>query len=143
MSTIGLCKDTKVARLVLREGGVERLNQFPNVWSRSFSRRDRIRTVGETYANWLVDVQHIGIVVEAEGVVHRCGIGSTVREVTWTILLKQTYHRAAAGTSIEPRSERCCGGILSCFEKPSEFSNFTARINEQLTRTTCSCLYRR
>jgi hypothetical protein len=143
MTTIRFREDAKVPRFILRERRIEGLNQFPYVRSCRLSRRDRVGTVGEPYTNGLVDVQHVRIVVEAEGVVDRRGTGATQGKFAWAVFLEEPYHRAAARTPIKPRSERSCGGILSCFEKPGPFSDMTVRSDEKLTRTTCSCSCRR
>jgi hypothetical protein len=108
MTTIRFREDAKIARFILSKRRIEGLNQLPHVRSCGLSRCDRVSTVTEPYSHGLIYINYVGIVVEAESVVDRCGTGATWGKFAWTVLLEEANHRAAARTSVEPRSERSC-----------------------------------
>lgn len=65
VTTVALSEETKITVLVLWELSVESLQQLPDVGGCGDSRCDRVGTVAETDADWLINIQHVGIVVPA------------------------------------------------------------------------------
>ena len=68
VAAVGFGEDAEVAVLVLGELGVEGLDEGPDVGSGSDGGSDLIVAVGETGADRLVDIQHVGELVEGIGV---------------------------------------------------------------------------
>ena len=71
VAAVALSEDAEVAVLVLGKLGVEGLDESPDIGSGSDSGSDLIITVGEAGAYWLVDVEHVGELVERVGVQRR------------------------------------------------------------------------
>lgn len=94
MASIRLCKDAKVARLILREGGIEGLEKLPHDWRSCLSGVNAVvsTAIGEASANRLVNINHVGVVVETVCVVDRRGIKSTEVEFTRSVLLESSDH---------------------------------------------------
>jgi hypothetical protein len=65
MSTIRFGEDAKVAVLILWELCKEGLEQFPDVRSSGNSGGHRIGAVRESCPNWLIDIEHIRVLIKA------------------------------------------------------------------------------
>ena len=87
MSAIRFCENTKVAVFVLGKLCVKSLQQSPHVGCSGDSAGDFVIAVRETGADGLIDVEHIGITVEAVGIEGRC-IG-TIHEMAWTFMIRR------------------------------------------------------
>ena len=73
--------------------------------------------VTEACANWLGDVQHVGDIVPAVGVIVRRQV---VVQHARSILLKQTNKTVRAWTTIKPESKRVLIWVIAGLEEPVE-----------------------
>ena len=90
MPTVTFGEDSKVAVLVLGELRIECLQKLPDKWGRCDGGCDLVIAVGETGADWLVDIEHV--CKRVEGVRVQRGSRLAIDEVTWPIFLEQTDH---------------------------------------------------
>lgn len=116
MSSVALREDAEVPIFVLGKLCVEGLQQRPNIRSSGDGAGDLIIAIGETSTNRLINIQHVGVAVEAVRVKRRRA--SAINEMAWTVLLEEADHTAAARASIEPSGKWCCSWITSSLEEP-------------------------
>lgn len=86
MPTIRLCKQTKVTILVSRKEVEEGLDQVPDIWSCTRCRVHVLRSIREANPDWLINVEHIGIFIEAMRVMRWCRL-SSIGKYTWAVFL--------------------------------------------------------
>lgn len=76
--------------------------------------------VTEAGANRLGDVQHVGDVVPAVGVV--CSREVIIDEAR-SILLKEANERVRSRSSVQPQGEGVCSRVIARFKEPEEDVN--------------------
>ncbi len=114
--TIGFRENTEVPVLVLRELRVEGLQQSPDIWGSGHSTSDLVVAIGESSADGLINIEHIGIAIPAVRI--QGWRASPVYKMARTILLEKTNHATAARASVKPGSKWCRCGIAPSLEEP-------------------------
>ena len=117
VAAVRLGEEAKLAALVRGKGGVEGLQHRPHARGGRRRRVDVVDAVRKADANGLVDVQHVGVVVEAKGVVGR--LGRPVVELARPVLLEQADGARAPGPAVEPRGQRRRGRTVARLEEPA------------------------
>lgn len=111
-----LGEDAKVTALILRELLVEGLDELPHHGSGFIGAADVLRAVREAHADGLINVEHVGKVVEAVFVER--GLLLAIDEVTRPVLLEQADHGRASRATVEPSRQGRRLGVFAGFEEP-------------------------
>ena len=74
--------------------------------------------VGEADLVWLVNVEHVDLVVPAPGI-EGCGGGVWVDEAG-SVFLEEAHHGGGAGAAVEPDGKGSILGVFPCFKEPEE-----------------------
>ena len=92
VAAVGFGEDAEIAGFVVGKCGVEGLDEVPDVWRRGVGVDGGAVTHGEADFGGLVDVEHVDVVVPAEGVVDRLGVLRAELEFAGTVLLEKADH---------------------------------------------------
>jgi hypothetical protein len=121
--TVGFGEQAEIAIFVEGKRIVKGLEELPYVRLGRPSRVYVESTVADTEAGakGLVEVKHVGDVVPTVHV--RCdAAGGFVCEEARSILLEKTDQAAATGSTVKPKRQGRCRGIIAGLEEPEEES---------------------
>jgi len=123
VSTVGFGEQTEIAIFVGGKRVEKGLEELPYVRLGRISRVYVESTVADTEAGvkGLVEVKHVGDIVPT--VLVRCdAAGGFACEEARSILLEKADQAAATGSTVKPKRQRRCRGIIAGLEEPPEES---------------------